>query len=185
MDYFKDLSKVLDAIEATDRHGNLLPVDQAVGLVVESMLALKQGGKRAYFIGNGGSASIASHLQADFLRTLKIPAVTFYDHSLLTCMSNDYGYEYVFARPLEVLAGKGDCLLAISSSGRSNNILNAVKAAGVIGCHIITLSGFEKDNALRGAGDVNFYADCSSYGLVELAHAAICHYIVDAIVKKG
>ncbi|TAM38080.1 SIS domain-containing protein, partial [bacterium] len=104
--------------------------------------------------------------------------------SLLTCVSNDLGYENVFSVPIERLAKKGDILFAISSSGKSKNILNAVSSAKKKGCFVISLSGFSSRNPLRSTGSVNFYVPSSSYGAVEIAHLAICHAIVDTLYKK-
>ena len=135
-------------------------------------------------VGNGGSASIASHIATDFLKNLNIPALAFNDSSLLTCLSNDLGYEQVFSTPIGLLANKGDILFAISSSGKSKNILNAVSQARKRSCFIIGLSGFSASNPLRKMGNLNFYAPSSSYGDVEIAHLAICHTIVDILCKK-
>ena len=135
-------------------------------------------------IGNGGSASIASHIATDLLKNLKIPALALNDASLLTCLSNDLGYENVFSMPLGILARKGDILFAISSSGKSKNILNAVIQGKKKGCIVIAFSGFSPRNPLRNKGDINFYVPSSSYGAVEITHLAICHAIVDILFKK-
>lgn len=132
-----------------------------------------------YFIGNGGSAAIASHFANDFLKALKIAALTLNDSSLLTCFSNDYGYEHVFSKSLATLINPSDLLIAISSSGNSANILNAVKVAQGKGCNIITLSGFRADNLLQQEGNLNFWIESEDYGIVETSHFFILHTIVD------
>ena len=76
----------------------------------------------------------------------------------------------------------GDMLFAISSSGRSPNILNGVLAAKKVGCHVMTLSGFDAENPLRYTGEVNFYVPSHSYAHVENAHLLICHTLVDALM---
>jgi D-sedoheptulose 7-phosphate isomerase len=83
-----------------------------------------------------------------------------------------------------MLAKKGDILFCISSSGKSKNILNAAKEAQKKNCFLITLSGFSKANPLKKLGNVNFYVPAKSYGYVEIAHLAICHCIVDTIIKN-
>ena len=83
-----------------------------------------------------------------------------------------------------MLAQKGDILFAISSSGESKNILNGALKARQKGCHIITLSGFARENPLQKMGDVNFYVPSHSYGYVEIAHLTICHCIVDELCKR-
>jgi D-sedoheptulose 7-phosphate isomerase len=83
-----------------------------------------------------------------------------------------------------MFADAGDVLIAISSSGRSENILRAVAAAETAGCRVVTLSGFQSDNLLRHRGELNFYVPSDSYGYVEITHLAICHCIVDTIIAS-
>ncbi|MEZ5315192.1 MAG: SIS domain-containing protein [Chlamydiales bacterium] len=132
-----------------------------------------------YFIGNGGSAAIASHFCTDFLRTLGIRAAGFFDPAILTCFSNDFGYENVYKIPLSYTLKSKDCLIAISSSGESKNILAAVTLAKKKKAMTVTLTGFHVNNPLRQLGDVNFWVDSSDYGLVETAHFFFLHSIVD------
>jgi D-sedoheptulose 7-phosphate isomerase len=106
-------------------------------------------------------------------------SLAFNDASALTCLGNDLGYENVFAKQLDLHARPGDFLIAISSSGRSPNILGAVKAARAQDCRIVTFSGFAAENELRRTGDLNFYVRSHEYGFVELAHLALCHAVLD------
>ncbi|NQT72546.1 MAG: SIS domain-containing protein [Chloroflexi bacterium] len=80
---------------------------------------------------------------------------------------------------------QADLLVAISSSGRSNNILRAVRAASRRGCSVITLSGFDVDNPLRSLGDLNFYISSQTYGYVESAHSVLTHFLTDSATKAG
>jgi D-sedoheptulose 7-phosphate isomerase len=123
-------------------------------------------------------------MATDFLKNAKIAALAFSDSSLLTCLSNDLGYENVFKKPIEMLAQRGDIVFDISSSGCSKNILNAAIAAKRKGCILITLSGFKRNNPLRNLGDVNLYVPSNSYGYVESTHSVICHCINDYLLKK-
>ena len=79
---------------------------------------------------------------------------------------------------------KGDILFAISSSGKSENILQAVQSARLKGCKVVTLSGFKKNNPLSLLGDFNFYVPSDSYGPVEIMHHSICHCLVNIIIEK-
>jgi D-sedoheptulose 7-phosphate isomerase len=133
---------------------------------------------RHYFIGNGGSAAIASHMAVDWTKNGGKEAIAFNDASALTCVANDYGYEQVFSKQIEWHAKPGDILVAISSSGRSVNIINAVIEARSRGIPVVTLSGFTPDNPLREMGQVNFWIDSKDYGIVELSHAAILHSMI-------
>ena len=145
--------------------------------------ALKRVKGIVYLIGNGGSAGIASHISADFIKTLKIPSMTLYDSNLMTCLSNDWGYETVFSYPLEHLLKEGDLLIAISSSGKSPNIVKAAEVAKARHIPLITLSGFQPSNPLRALGELNVWIDRSDYGLVETAHFFILHTLVDYLNK--
>ncbi|MFA5100157.1 MAG: SIS domain-containing protein, partial [Candidatus Omnitrophota bacterium] len=129
------------------------------------------------------SASISSHMAADFWKNGGIKAVAFNDAVLLSCVSNDFGYKHVFEKPVGMFAEARDILIAISSSGKSENILAAVQMARKRGCKVITLSGFAENNPLRSSGDVNFYVPYSAYGPVEVVHHSICHCILDTIVS--
>ena len=137
------------------------------------------------FIGNGGSAGIASHQAVDYWKNGKIRAIAFNDAALLTCVSNDYGYAHVFEKPLEMFAQSQDILFAISSSGRSENIVRGVRAAKKTGCQVITFSGFALDNPLRTLGDINFYVASQEYGPVEIAHLTLSHYLLDQWMESN
>src|SRR5277367_3547284 len=117
-------------------------------------------------IGNGGSAALASHQAIDIWKSTGIRALSFNDPAQLTCLSNDFGFEHVFSKAIEMFADAGDVLIAISSSGRSKNILNAVQTAKDKGLSIITYSGFSEQAPLRRAGQVNWFIDADQYGLV-------------------
>ncbi len=181
MKYFKDLAGLFYKIEANDDTGKSLPFALAMTQVINRVRILKKKNKKIILIGNGGSCAIAGHIATDFLKNSRIRALCFNEPSLITCISNDFGYEYVFQKPLEILAEKGDVLVAISSSGASRNIINAAQAAGEKGCFVVTMSGFSPKNPLRFKGKVNFYVPARSYGHVEIAHMAICHNIADSL----
>ena len=136
------------------------------------------------FIGNGASAAISSHMSTDYWKNGGMRAIAFNDSSLLTCISNDYGYPYVFEKPIEMFADPGDILMAISSSGKSENIINGVKAARSKKCGVITFSGFSPDNPLVKSGDYNFHVSSPDYGPVEIIHLSICHCICDLIIQE-
>lgn len=139
---------------------------------------LLHGAGRILFIGNGGSASIASHMATDFQKNGGVTAMTFNDSSMLTCLANDYEYAEVFAKQIGMHAQPNDVLVAISSSGKSENILRGLQVAQMRGCRTITLSGFDHDNPLRQRGGINFYVPSHEYGLVEITHLAILHSMI-------
>ena len=182
--YFKIFKSLLDNIAVTDCKSNKLDLNQGIAQACSLVNNKSRAGNKVLFIGNGASAAIASHMAVDFWKNGRIKAMAFNDSSLLTCISNDFGYEHVFEKPLEMFADKGDILFAISSSGKSKNILNAAKVARRKHCNVITLSGFNTDNPLNLMGDINFYVPAKEYGFVEAMHQLICHSILDIIMDK-
>jgi len=180
----KNLKELLDRIIATNDKNITLPLDEALDSSINMIIEQAKNGRKVLFIGNGGSASIASHMAIDFWKNAGIRALSFNDSSLLTCISNDYGYKHVFEKPIEMFSNAGDILFAISSSGKSENILRGIVTAKGKGLKILALSGFAEDNPMRKLGDINFYVPSVRYGHVEIAHLFICHCLVDAIIER-
>lgn len=178
-DYLRTLERVVRQTGVTDREGRQLPFEPEIVKLGRELRAMHERGNRLFLIGNGGSAGICSHLAVDFSKNGGIRALAMNDSSVLTCLGNDYGYEHVFAKQIEWHAGAGDILVAISSSGRSANILNGATAARARGCAVYTLSGFGADNPLRKTGDINFYLADQAYGIVEIGHLTILHMALD------
>ncbi len=139
--------------------------------------------KKIILIGNGGSAAMASHVAVDFTKAAGLRAVNFNEADLITCFSNDYGYDQWVSKALEAYADKGDLVILISSSGRSPNILNGALTAKKMGLHIVTLSGFDEENPLRKMGDIQLWANSSAYNIVEMTHHIWLLAIVDHIIE--
>ncbi len=158
---------------------DVLVVEEAFELIYSYFQSAIRDQKKVFVIGNGGSSGIASHHVVDLVNVLKLAAFTLSDSNLITCMGNDYGYENLYARPLNTLACESDLLIAISSSGQSENILEACKVMRAKNGTIITLSGFKENNPLRAMGDINIWTGASDYGLVESAHFFVLHTLVD------
>ena len=135
--------------------------------------------------GNGASAAISSHVAVDLTKTAGIQAVAYNDCDLITCLSNDYGYEYWVEKTIEWYGNKDDVAVLISSSGKSQNIINGAKTAKNKGLHIVTLSGMDEDNPLRKLGDINFYVRSSAYNHIETIHQLYLSSLVDLIVGKS
>lgn len=176
-----EFQRIVASAEASDAGGKRGDLEAAMVAMVGRLKALRAAGRRLYLVGNGGSAGVASHAVTDFLNVAKLRATTLHEPSLLTCMSNDFGYEVAFARVLATLASPGDALVAISSSGQSANIRNAAAEMRKLGGQVVTLSGFKRDNPLRALGDVNFWLDSTDYGMVEIGHQFLLHNIADRI----
>src|SRR5713101_2721228 len=185
-DYFSTLFDVLCNLNVTSASGRPIAIADAIGALVDRARDGHAKCKRIIFVGNGGSAAIASHMATDYCKNGGIRALSLNDGSMLTCLGNDYGFEHVFSKQVEFHCQPGDLLVAISSSGCSKNILNAVDAAYKGGCSVVTLSGFTRDNPLRAKGEWNFYIDSTRYGFVELAHLTICHAVLDFLcIARG
>ncbi|MDN3508945.1 MAG: SIS domain-containing protein [Candidatus Neptunochlamydia sp.] len=176
---FEELSEVINKCiySSTDQE---VTQNQALQIFHSLLLQTKENDGTVFVVGNGGSAGIASHFSIDLLNALKIPSQTLYDSNVMTCISNDYGYDQVFSRPLDLLLKRNDLLVCVSSSGNSQNILNAEAIAKSKDIPIITLSGFEPHNPLRSLGDLNLYLPIIDYGLVEMGHFFLLHTIVDS-----
>ncbi len=177
--YFDTLFKATREVECTTSSGKSVTLDVASVEVCALCHRAHESRSKIMFIGNGGSMGIATHMAVDFSKAGGMRATAFGDGAVLTCLGNDIGYENVFARQIEWHGGAGDVLIAISSSGKSPNILNGVQAARSHGARVVTFSGFRDDNPLRKTGDVNFYVRAMEYGFVEVAHQAILHAILD------
>lgn len=156
-------------------------IQEAADLVIQTHAK----SNKVIVVGNGGSASIASHLAIDFTKACQIRAINFNESSLLTCFSNDYGYENWVSEALKAYADRGDLLVLISSSGKSPNIINGALQAKDMGLNVITLSGFSSDNPLRKSGDINYWVDSEVYNIVEMTHHIWLVAIVDYIIEKN
>ena len=177
------LHRLLTAVSFTDGRGGA--VDPEAGFAEWTRLGreLRERRRTAFLIGNGASASMASHFSADLAKNAHVHTEVFTDLSLITAISNDMGYEHVYAEPLKRRAQRGDLLIAISSSGRSPNIRAATAAARAAELAIVTLSAMSPDNPLRREGDLNVYLACLTYGEAETAHAAILHHWMDRMAE--
>jgi|SRR5690242_7601972 D-sedoheptulose 7-phosphate isomerase len=181
--YFELLHSCVTGVACSEGSGHPLSIEEAYGRAARTVCQATAGDNKLMFIGNGGSAAIASHMAIDFTKNGRMRAMAFNDGAALTCLSNDLGYDEVFATQLELHSRRNDVLVAISSSGRSPNILRGVDRARERGCDVITFSGFSPDNPLRGKGDVNFFLASHEYGFVEIGHLALIHGLLDLIMS--
>jgi len=158
-------------------------LDCAAAIILEAHAR----GSRLFTCGNGGSASIANHMQCDHMKGVRTdtdlsPRVLSLSTNveLLTAIANDIGYENVFAYQLQAQAQTGDVLIAVSSSGRSPNIVQAITWARDYGLRTIAITGFGGGPA-RSLAEVTIHVDCSNYGIVEDLHQAIMHALAQYI----
>ena len=182
-DYEEQYRKAYGGKLYTNQDGKALSVS-AVEHLSEFLRKARAAKKKVFFIGNGGSAGIAVHMTADFLKNGRMRTVDMYGAATITCLGNDYGYEYIFSKQLEILADEGDVLIAISSSGNSPNILLAADVMKKCGGTVVTLTGFREDNKLRQKGDYNLYVPSMEYGIVESIHNRILQQVVDEMMAQ-
>ena len=158
-----------------------------INIIHNIQTKLKKGGK-ILFCGNGGSAADAQHIAAELIgrfvndrRALPAVALTT-DTSALTAISNDYGYDHVFSRQIEGLCAEGDVLIAISTSGNSPSILEAVKAAKALGATTLGLTG-KSGGELKDAVDCALVVPSSTTARIQEMHIVIGHLLC-ALIER-
>ncbi len=176
---------ILQNIVFTNLQGEMKHADCGFKDWLVKTLFLKDEKRSIFFIGNGASATMASHFAADICKNVRIRTQVFTDSALITAISNDNSYSEVYSLPISHYAEPGDMLVAISSSGNSPNIVQGVEAALGKGLEVVTLSGMGETNRIRAMGHLNIYVPANTYGLVETAHAAILHYWTDMMIDKS
>ena len=153
--------------------------------VRDLLLEVNKNNKKILIFGNGGSAAIASHFSVDLTKNAGVRCLNFNEADLITCFANDYGFEHWVEKAIDFYGDEGDLLIVISSSGRSQNMLNGVKAARNGNFKsVVTLSGFTEDNPLNQLGDINLWLDSKAYNFVENIHQAWLLTIVDLVIGK-
>jgi phosphoheptose isomerase len=154
--------------------------------VAESMHRCLRDGHKILACGNGGSAADAQHLVAELVGRFRderraLPAVALTaDTAIITSVSNDYGYERVFARQVEALARPGDLLFAISTSGNSPNVIAAARAARALGCTVVALTG-SGGGKLAQHGDLTIQAPSRVTARIQEVHTLCIHAVADTL----
>lgn len=179
-EYLRDYASAL--------HVGLKEIDgDELARAIDVIQACAANGGTLYLAGNGGSAAICDHLVCDFVKGTyhedhpTVHAVSMTENvALYTAVANDFGFEGVFAFQVKTRMKPQDVLLAVSSSGTSANIVQAVNAAKEIGATTIGLSGFG-GGALKTDSDISLHVAFDNYGVVEDAHSALLHVMVQQI----
>lgn len=182
--YIIELLRTLEQTRVYIKRNKELSYEYGMQILVECFTRHKKTDTQIFFIGNGGSSAIASHMTVDFMKNGGMKTYSLYDNAVTTCMGNDYGYESVFSRPLEFLGKEDDLLVAVSSSGNSPNIVNAINTANAKNMETITFTGFKKDNKSRQLGTINVYVPSERYGIVESIHNLMLQQVVDMIMER-
>ena len=178
-----DAADVLNRFLADD--ANIQAIESAAKLLADSF---KAGGK-VLSCGNGGSHCDAMHFAEELTGRYRenrpgYPAIAISDPSHLSCVANDFGYEYVFSRYLEAVGREGDVLFGLSTSGNSGNILKAIEAAKARGIKVIALTG--KDGGkMAGLADVEIRVPHFGYAdRIQEVHIKIIHILIQLVEKE-
>ncbi|OXS15786.1 phosphoheptose isomerase [Zobellella denitrificans] len=178
-----EAAEVLNRFLADD--ANIAAIERAAKLLADSF---KAGGK-VLSCGNGGSHCDAMHFAEELTGRYRenrpgYPAIAISDPSHITCVSNDFGYEYVFSRYLEAVGREGDVLFGLSTSGNSGNILKAIAAARAKGIKVIALTG--KDGGkMAGLADVEIRVPHFGYAdRIQEVHIKVIHILIQLVEKE-
>ena len=151
----------------------------------ELAIGVKNNKNKLIFAGNGASASISSHAAVDFTKQAGVRSITFNEANIITCFSNDYGYDKWIATALDFYANDGDVLVLISVSGESPSVIEAAQRAKEAGLKVVTFSGRSPENSLKALGDVNFWVDSNAYNIVECIHMMWITTVIDSVIGKS
>jgi len=181
VDFIQDLKKHLDKINKDE-------IENAIALIYDSCIK----NKTVFIIGNGGSASNASHLAQDLSRVSifhqnkekSIKAISLTDNiSFITAVANDFGFENIFTSQLKTFADEGDVLIAISCSGNSKNIIHAVNFAHSQNMTVFGITGYD-GGQLKQLSEMHIHVPLNDFGIVESIHSVIFHYLATEIRSR-
>ena len=177
-DYFDDFNKTINF--------NSDEIKKKLINLKKIFITIKKNKKKILIFGNGGSAAIASHFSVDLTKNAKIRCTNYNESDLITCFSNDFGYEHWIEKTLEYYGNKGDVLIVISSSGKSKNMINACVAARKKKfSKIITFTGHSINNPVKKLGDINLWVNSKAYNYIENIHQFWLLSLVDLIIGKA
>jgi D-sedoheptulose 7-phosphate isomerase len=164
------------------------PTIDAIAAAGDLLVSTFKAGGRVFSCGNGGSMCDAMHFAEELSGRYRLdrpglPAVSISDPSHISCVGNDYGYDFVFSRYLEAHAKKGDCLLALSTSGKSKNILMAVETAKKMGVKVIGLIG-KPDSPLASAAEIKIITPGGAFAdRVQELHIKAIHIMIELVER--
>ena len=176
-EYFDDFKKIINF--------NSDEIKKKLINLKKIFIITKKNKKKILIFGNGGSAAIASHFSVDLTKNAKIRCTNYNEPDLITCFSNDFGYERWVEMAIKYYGNKGDVLIVISSSGKSKNMINAsIAARKKKFSKIITLTGHLVNNPVKKLGDINLWVNSKAYNYVENIHQFWLLSLVDLVIGK-
>ena len=174
-DYFNKYKKLI----STDKEF----IDKLFN-VHKNIIKISNYGNKIILIGNGGSAAMASHVSVDFSKNANIRAINFNEADLITCLSNDRGFENWAMEALKLYSDPNDLVILISSSGNSQNMINAAKYCLGNSLQLITFTGMDINNTLKTTNKdgFNFWVDSMAYNYIENIHQLWLLALVDMVI---
>lgn len=154
-------------------------------LLKKKILFFKKKNGRVFIFGNGGSISTANHFAVDMTKNAKVETISISSDNLITCFSNDYGFEYWIKNALKYYVKKNDLVIFLSVSGKSKNIINAAKYCNKTKINYFSLTGHKKNNPLNKLSKNFLWVNSMSYNMVEITHSVILFNIVDLIIGEN
>ena len=184
--YENDILNIFEksAREINESTASIKEINSAVNVIVKTI----EKGKKIVIFGNGGSAADAQHMAAEFVGRYLIerdslPAIALTtDTSVLTGIGNDYGFEKVFARQCDALVNNGDLVIAISTSGKSPNIIEGIKTSKNKNAKIILLTG-KNNNKLKHLTDITIRIPSNETPRIQESHRIIIHIMCEFVEK--
>jgi D-sedoheptulose 7-phosphate isomerase len=161
-----------------------LDLDKILMIKKQILLTKKKNGK-VFIFGNGGSISTANHFAVDMTKNAKVETISISNDNLITCFSNDYGFEHWIENGIKYYVKKNDFVIFLSVSGKSKNIINAAKYCNKKKINYFSLTGHKKNNLLNKLSNNFLWINSMSYNIVEIAHSIILLNIVDLIIGKN
>tara|TARA_Y100000746_G_C15367423_1_gene392687 strand:+ start:135 stop:743 length:609 start_codon:yes stop_codon:yes gene_type:complete len=156
--------------------------DSAILTLRDAIKKIHLNKGKLIFIGNGASASLASHAATDFTKQAKIPSIAFNDHNLITAFSNDYGYHNWVAKAIEFYSNPNDMIIFISVSGESRNLIEGINFANKGSISTASLTGSNSKNSLRKKSEYSLWVNSKAYNIVESIHTIWITLIIDLFV---
>jgi len=181
-DRIKEIFQESIAVKEKTLDENLAKIEESVKVIAQAFIK----GHKVFFFGNGGSAADSQHIAAEFIgrfqkerKSLPAMALTT-DSSILTALSNDYGFEIIFQRQLEGLAEEGDVAVGISTSGNSSNVILGIQTAKKMGLKTVAFTG-GNGGKLKDHADININVPSESTARIQESHICVAHTICELV----
>ena len=162
--------------------------DKTYNDICETVFTTLKSGNKVFICGNGGSHAIALHIATEFTGRFienkpALPVIALGEASHLTCVGNDYGFDFIFSRQLEALGSKNDLLIAMSTSGKSKNVIEALSTAKVKDMKTIALLG-KGGGTCRWIGDLHFTVPSENTARIQEIHQFLLHSVTEDVLKN-